>query len=248
MNKIIKALLCAVLFVSGLQGMEDVNALVANAAHGSIDQVRILLERGVDINATAASGSTALSYAVLRNQREICELLLDAGADPNIPDSDLQGGTPLIMATFGKGNPEMCIRLISAGANPNYRNKQGRTALYFATLFNKPHKQEICELIVEAMLNFRDAKQNKSIDQKKSIEALMVSLRRMNKTIPGVYGRDIRQLFREAFSAAIRFANARAEVDNLSEGLIRQHLLQKYFPSKQVEAMPIEGFAKEGNE
>lgn len=60
------------------------------------DQVRFVLDRGVDIDAADACGWTALHRAVLYNRPEIIELLLSEGADLNVKDND--GRTPFWLA------------------------------------------------------------------------------------------------------------------------------------------------------
>jgi len=50
--------------------------------------VRIHIERGDDLNARDAGGQTPLMLAAARNKPHICKLLLDAGADPHLTDSD----------------------------------------------------------------------------------------------------------------------------------------------------------------
>lgn len=58
--------------------------------------VRIHIERGDNLNARDAGGHTPLMLAAARNKPHICKLLLDAGADPHLTDSD--GKTALFIA------------------------------------------------------------------------------------------------------------------------------------------------------
>lgn len=58
--------------------------------------VRIHIERGDDLNARDAGGQTPLMLAAARNKPRIFKLLLDAGADPLLSDSD--GKTALFIA------------------------------------------------------------------------------------------------------------------------------------------------------
>ena len=55
---------------------------------GDINEVKKLIKEGVDVNAEDGNGRTALSGAVMKNQIEVVVILLEAGADPNIPDND----------------------------------------------------------------------------------------------------------------------------------------------------------------
>jgi len=58
------------------------------------------------------------------------QLLLAAGADPNIKDSS-GGSTPLIWAAINK-RADMVKLLISRGADPNLASESGSTALHSA--------------------------------------------------------------------------------------------------------------------
>lgn len=74
--------------------------------------------------------NTTLMAAVNRKDLDVIQLLLSAGADPNIQDSD--GIAPLVIATW-KRSPKMVLSLLSAGANPNMQDSDGWTALMSAS-------------------------------------------------------------------------------------------------------------------
>jgi len=48
--------------------------------------LRLLLERGADINAATRAGQTALVVAVINGHTEVVKLLLDNKADPMVMD------------------------------------------------------------------------------------------------------------------------------------------------------------------
>jgi ankyrin repeat protein len=58
-----------------------------------------LLECGANVHATEANGATALHGAVFHGNLEVCTLLLNAGANPTLPDK--QGYTPEYLAERG---------------------------------------------------------------------------------------------------------------------------------------------------
>jgi ankyrin repeat protein len=58
-------------------------AAVSSIHRGPLDTVIYLIDRGVDIDATNHTGKTALSYAVLWDDLDLADALLDLGADPN---------------------------------------------------------------------------------------------------------------------------------------------------------------------
>lgn len=72
---------------------------------GSPEIVQALIDAGASVNATAR-GWTALHSAAFANRGDLAQVLLKAGADPNVrpvdPDSDLDGMTPLELAKSRK--------------------------------------------------------------------------------------------------------------------------------------------------
>jgi ankyrin repeat protein len=60
---------------------------------GEIEGVRRLLDGGLDVNSRNVVLETPLYAAVWTGNYEIAEMLLNRGADPNIPDKN--GFTPL---------------------------------------------------------------------------------------------------------------------------------------------------------
>jgi ankyrin repeat protein len=58
-----------------------------------LPMIKALLHRGCDVDTYLDSGHTCLSVAVGHRDLELTRLLLDAGADPNKPISDLEGGS-----------------------------------------------------------------------------------------------------------------------------------------------------------
>lgn len=60
------------------------SALHAAAERGNAEYIKILLERGADINIQNEEGYTPLMKAIYRENPETVKLLLDNGADVNI--------------------------------------------------------------------------------------------------------------------------------------------------------------------
>ena len=88
--------------VTAYSGKIGVHAVVGTPLHAAVqhgweDTVRALLDWGADANARADSGQTPLH---LCGNREIAELLVEAGADPAATD-DEHGTTPLVWAEVG---------------------------------------------------------------------------------------------------------------------------------------------------
>jgi CubicO group peptidase (beta-lactamase class C family) len=68
---------------SGPTGMAE--KLIIAARTGKVDQIRILLDQGADINARMGPGLTALHIARIFHREAAAALLLEKGADANIP-------------------------------------------------------------------------------------------------------------------------------------------------------------------
>jgi len=81
---------------------------------GELEVLLALLEHGADVNAwDAERDRTPLLEAVCENQQAAVELLLKAGAEPNVRSSE--GDTPL-RASVEDGNLDMASLLLAAGA------------------------------------------------------------------------------------------------------------------------------------
>ena len=107
------------------------DARVAEAAmRADADAVRKLLKEGVDVNSAQGDGMTALHWAAMKDQVELAEMLLYAGA--NVKATTRMGGyTPLTMAAKN-GNAAMIASLLKAGADVNTATSTGVTPLMLA--------------------------------------------------------------------------------------------------------------------
>jgi ankyrin repeat protein len=101
---------------------------------GLVDVVKTLLAMpGVDINAPVTSEKNAarpLHVAILYGQCHLIPVLINLGADVNLPD-DERKCSPLLMATLLKDSWSVKL-LLRANANPCQLSKEGRSALYIA--------------------------------------------------------------------------------------------------------------------
>lgn len=97
----------------------DGNRLLVAARAGELAAVEDLLARGVAPDRRFVRCGTPLSEAAGRGHVEIVQLLLDRGADPNLPESGDSVGdwTPLFRAV-SDGHREIAEALLRAGADP----------------------------------------------------------------------------------------------------------------------------------
>lgn len=104
--------------------------LIEAARNADRVAVRALLQKKVDVNATEGDGTTALLWASYKDDVEIADLLIRAGANVNTAN-DL-GATPL-WAASQNGSPAMVRRLLQAGAEPNAALVSGELPLMVAS-------------------------------------------------------------------------------------------------------------------
>ena len=97
--------------------------------------VRTQLARRVDVNGRAADGSTALHWAAQRNNPQLVDLLVRAGA--NAKASSRYNVPPLYFAALN-GNAPVMERLLAAGADANGTAYEGQTMLMTAALSGRP--------------------------------------------------------------------------------------------------------------
>lgn len=86
-------------------------------ATGDLAKVRLLVERGADINARAENGTTALVAAAQRGAADVVAYLLARKADPL---ADGQDGAALFQAAFATTNPEVRRVLAAVGLTPRH--------------------------------------------------------------------------------------------------------------------------------
>jgi len=93
------------------------------------------LSHGADVNAKSVEGRSALYLAAMQPAgAPIVRILLDAGADPNLPT--IVGVTPLFPAMVA--SLESAQLLLAKGANPNAKTAQGGTPLMSAANSGNP--------------------------------------------------------------------------------------------------------------
>jgi ankyrin repeat protein len=111
------------------------------ASAGNIEIVRILLDKGANVNVPRKDGITPLHLASNQGSVEIVKLLLDKGAKV-----DVKGGknsiTPLMLASMN-GHTEVVKLLLERGADPRLKS-------FGSTAFDYAKNDEIKALLVKA--------------------------------------------------------------------------------------------------
>jgi ankyrin repeat protein len=121
--------LAAAIALGGM--LRAANAPVADAAQqGDRDGVKALIKQAADVNAAQGDGMTALHWAAMKDDAELAQTLLYAGA--NVRAATRIGGyTPLILAAQ-HGHADVIAPLIAANADVNAKTMNGTTPLMLA--------------------------------------------------------------------------------------------------------------------
>ena len=118
--------------------------------------VRKLLAEGVDINCRSQmmtkvddKGRTPLALASFNGKRVVVNILLNAGADPNIIFCN---GLTILHYAVIAGNTDTIKHLLDSGADPNKPKKFGESPLSWAT------RQDVVQLLLSSGADLTGAK------------------------------------------------------------------------------------------
>ncbi|MGB0560210.1 MAG: ankyrin repeat domain-containing protein [Spirulinaceae cyanobacterium] len=141
----------------------DVEAFIEGAMLGKMQTIQWGIHRGTDINAIGSQGQTALMYASSYALVEMVQILLAAGADPNIQsdEKNREGETALMKVAgsftcyFAEKSYTLIKMLVAAGADVDFQDKAGRTALIHAVTWGGYHRVsiEVVKVLVEEGAN-----------------------------------------------------------------------------------------------
>ena len=115
-----------------IKNRDGETALHLASRRRNVDLLRILLDKGVDVNIRSTTGMTPLHVAAGDGYLEVTNLLLERGADLNAQES-VNGHTPLHCAVLG-GHVDAVRMLLGMGADLNIQSNKHETAMMLALM------------------------------------------------------------------------------------------------------------------
>ena len=139
---------------------ETVPALISAISKGSIEMVRLLLEKGADPNAERIFDD-GRRFSALRDSiaewpnDEIARLLIERGADVNYVEQNESVKCPVLISAIFEGNVSMVRLLLDKGADPNGERlfDDGRRFSALRDSIAEWPNDEIAQLLIEAGAN-----------------------------------------------------------------------------------------------
>lgn len=126
-------LLFGVLLIISLSGcgdnMEEIfndpklRNLISAAQKGDKEEVKKLVQSGVDLNKKGVEGVTALHWVMHKNDLAGMKILLEQGANPNLPFTKGEIENVLELAV-GKGKEEYLLLLLEFDGDPNFKGSK----------------------------------------------------------------------------------------------------------------------------
>ncbi|WP_264377071.1 ankyrin repeat domain-containing protein [Wolbachia endosymbiont (group B) of Ochlodes sylvanus] len=152
-KKLLSALKCLASNCGSFDNTEPLEEFLHDNKNNKDLKVILNLRRGESQSTVlhAIAGANIGGFRRIGNQA--IDLLLEAGADPNIQDN--KGKTPLCLAA-AKGHYDNTNSLLSKGANPNITSRKGKTPQQIAT-------NKLCYNIEELFLTDKQKKMNKEL-------------------------------------------------------------------------------------
>jgi ankyrin repeat protein len=126
-------------------------SLYQAASLGDIEQIKLHIADGRDLNKPDDNQNTALALAVVTTRLEVVKLLVEAGAKVDTPS---RGVPPILSATI-QGSRHIVEYIVASGANVEATDAMGMTALIVAT---EGGYLDIVELLIanKANVNAKD--------------------------------------------------------------------------------------------
>uniref|UniRef100_A0A8C9C2U3 Mitochondrial disaggregase n=1 Tax=Phocoena sinus TaxID=42100 RepID=A0A8C9C2U3_PHOSS len=126
-------------------------ALVEAVRANNVQEVNRLLSEGADVNARHRLGWTALMVAAINRNDSVVQVLLAAGADPNLGDD---------FSSVYKTAKEQGIHSLE-GANPLQRNEMGHTPLDYA------REGEVMKLLRTSEAKYQEKQRKREAEERR---------------------------------------------------------------------------------
>ncbi|XP_039954038.1 protein fem-1 homolog B isoform X1 [Bactrocera tryoni] len=118
-------------------------ALWVAAGMGHMQVVKMLVQRGADVNHNTKAQSSPLRAACYEGRLDIVKYLIEHGADVNLANT--YNNTSIMIAAY-KGHAHVVDTLLKNGANPNEQALCGATALHYAA---ECGHLDVCRLLLD---------------------------------------------------------------------------------------------------
>lgn len=149
------ALVCALIHpvTFAAQGEGPTLSIYRAVSTGDVDQVRLHIQRGTNLDTPDGSKSTPLGIAIEMSQAEIATMLIEAGANPAAPSRTV----PPIISAAMRGQTDIVKKLVAKGAKVDTTDSYGMTPLIHAV---DSDRYELAEYLISAGadVNARDTR------------------------------------------------------------------------------------------
>jgi ankyrin repeat protein len=174
------------------QGPGGAFALMNAVANGSLEIIRMLMDKGVDVNSVSPpvtgppvkNGNIALGLftplilAASHGGYDAVKMLVDAKA--NVNAQDVRGMTPLMLAlSTDRPDTRVVKLLIERGADTAIKSKNGETAADWARKYNHP---EVLRALKVSPVSFKPAMHASPLQPKQAAEKSIALLQRAAST------------------------------------------------------------------
>jgi ankyrin repeat protein len=126
------------------------NCIHLAAKCNALEIVKILLNRGIEVDLASKKKETPLLFAINNNHINMVKLLVESGADVNY----VSNGSPLLTYACSQGKTQIASYLIERKADPAKKDKHQNTALHLASCEGNYH--ELVELLLKNLNNVNE--------------------------------------------------------------------------------------------
>ncbi|XP_038609316.1 ankyrin repeat domain-containing protein 39 isoform X1 [Tachyglossus aculeatus] len=144
-----------------LAEMDFERGIWSAALDGDLRRVKHFIQKATDPSLPDKAGYTALHYASRNGHLEVCQLLLESGAEC---DAQTHGGATALHRACYCGHADVARLLLSHGADPGVPDGDGMTSLHKAA--ERGHL-DLCSLLLQhspALRAVRDHKARRACD------------------------------------------------------------------------------------